>query len=139
MKKLLGIVVLGLLLSVNAYADDVIKLGMSFYEVKKILKLKGYYPLKKTSKKYLYGTRNKSGEKITYGFEYDGAKKIQYFGSRKKLHKKYKLVKIFNTSLERYNYYLSIPNIDEKDKARLLKYKNMILNSQKISEKKKKK
>jgi hypothetical protein len=136
MKKLLSIIVLGLLLSGNAYADDVIKLGMSFYEVRKILKIHPYYPLKKTSKKYLFGTRNISGEEITYGFEYDGAKKIQLLG--KKLHRKYKLVKIFNTSLERYDYYLNIPNIDEKDRIKLLKYKNMILGHQKFSEKKKK-
>jgi hypothetical protein len=136
MKKLLAIIVLGLLWSGNAYTDDVIKLGMSFYEVRKILKIQPYYPIKKTSKKYLYGTRNISSEEITYGFEYDDAKKIQVFS--KKILKQYKLVRIFKTDLERYNYYLNIPNIDSRDETKLLKYKNMILNHQKVSEKNKK-
>ena len=60
MKKLLSILVLSFLLSGNAYSND-IKIGMSFYEVRKILKnkfgekLAGFYPLKRTSKKYLEG------------------------------------------------------------------------------------
>ena len=129
MKKLLGIIVLGLMLSGNAYANDTIKLGMSFYELRIIDKQKAYYPLKKTSKRYLYGTTMINDKRVYLGFEYDGAKKTQVLG--KKLYKKYKLVKIFETSLERYNYYLDIPNIHRKDKAKLLKYKNMILDRQK--------
>ena len=146
MKKLLGIVVLGLLLSGNAYSNE-IKIGMSFYEVRKILKnqfgkkLSGYYPLKKTSKKYLDGQIRINDRFRHYGFYYDGAKKSQssrfiLFGKRH--HKKYKLVKIFENDIEYYNYYLNIPNIKDKDKAHLLKYRNMTLRHQKVELEKRK-
>ena len=143
MKKILGIVVLGLLLSGNAYSNE-IKIGMSFYEVRKILKnqfgekLQGNYPLKNTSKKYLNG-QIKINDKIDfYEFYYDGAKKSQpsrfiLFG--KGLHKKYKLVKISKNDIEFYNYYLNIPNIKDKDKAELLKYRNMSLRHDAYAEK----
>jgi len=143
MKKLLLIIVLGLLLSTNAYSNE-IKIGMSFYEVRKILKnqfgekLAGFYPLKRTSKKYLEGQIKINGKIDHYGFYYDGAKKSQpsrfiLFG--KGLHKKYKLVKIFENGEESENYYLNIPNINDKDKAHLLKYKNMGLRSKAFAEK----
>ena len=127
--------VLGLLLSGNAYADDVIKLGMSFYEVRKIIKIRPYYPLKKTSKKYLYGQAIINNKFVNYGFYYDGAKKTQLLGKR--LHKKYKLVKIFENSLERDNYYLSIPQIHNKDRIKLLKSKNLTLKLKNNAQKKK--
>ena len=41
MKKLLSIIVLGLLLGGNAYAEDDIKIGMNYYEINKVLKAKG--------------------------------------------------------------------------------------------------
>ena len=140
MKKILGIIVLGLLLSGNAYANDTIKLGMSFYEVREILKnqfgekLRGNYPLKNTSKKYLNG-QIKINDKIDfYEFYYDGAKKINKF-CKICNYKKYKLVKISKNNIEFYNYYLNIPNIKDKDKAELLKYKNMGLRSKAFAEK----
>ena len=140
MKKLLSIIVLGLLLSGNAFANDTIKLGMSFYEVREILKNQfgeksgGYYPLKRTSKKYLEGQIKINGKIDHYGFYYDGAKKINKF-CKICNYKKYKLVKIFENGEESENYYLNIPNINDKDKAHLLKYINMGLRSKAFAEK----
>jgi len=130
MKKLLGIIVLGLLLSGNAYANDDIKIGMSAYEVKKILKAKGkkiylYFPLKKTFKKQYAHGRNSLGEKVTYAFEFEGKKKLKLLGT-KKTQEKYRLVKIFQSSLEPYDYYLNFSNIHIKDKTKLINQKNKI-------------
>ena len=114
MKKLLGIVVLGLLFSVNAYADDDIKIGMNFYEVNKILTAKGpkmflNFPLKRTTKNKKYGHArwvSVTNQKITYAFENDSAGKMYIYQRDRK---KYKLVKIFKSALEPYDYYLNFP------------------------------
>ena len=133
--------VLGLLLSGNAYSDDDIMLGMNFWELRKIIKikhgdrLKGYHPLKKTSKKYLYGQAYINNEFVNYGFEFDGATKYTLLG--KGVFKKYKLVKIFENGLERDNYYLNIPQIHEKDRIKLLKSKNLTLKLKNNAQKKK--
>ena len=141
MKKLLGIVVLGLLLSVNAYADDDIKIGMNYYEVKKILKAKGRkiflnFPLKKTTKNKNYAHasgevyfdkgRTLAAQKVSYAFEYDGEIKTMVY--IKKYEKNYKLVKIFNSPLEPFDYYLNFPQIDIKDKSKLIKRRTKISN-----------
>ena len=145
MKKIFYILFLGLFLNSCATptSDKVqtelintgnIKMGMSFYEINEMVNLYFYYPLKKTSKKYAYGTTNSAGSEISYGFE---AKKLK--GILTPLGD-YKLVKIFKTSLERYNYYLSFPDIDSKDRVKLLKYKNMILDHEEhVANQKKKK
>ena len=124
-----------MLLSGNANANDDIKIGMSAYEVKKILKAKGkkiylYFPLKKTFKKQYAHGRNSLGEKVTYAFEFEGKKKLKLLGT-KKTQEKYRLVKIFQSSLEPYDYYLNFSKIHIKDKTKLLKYKNKILDRQK--------
>ena len=141
MKKLfLSILVLGFLLSGCATPPPSnelqkqlidqgdIKIGMSYLEIKILIDTMTFYPpLRKTSKRFIYGTTN-SGSDVTYGFEMDEELKFTLYSD--KVLDKYKLVKIFQSSLERYNYYLSKEPIHMKDKLKLMKHKNMILDHQ---------
>ena len=138
MKKLLGIVVLGLLLSGNAFADEKPMIGMSFLEVEEFLgkDLKADFPMRRSTKKYIYGYDRGGDETISYGFEYEKAKKTDWLSDY--LFKKYKLTIIFNSEIERYDYYLNRPEVSKKDKARISKTKALHLKHIKFVESKKK-
>ena len=121
MKKAILILIAGLLLSSNAYADQ-IRIGMDFSKFKK-----NFFPttlgwqelhLHNTYPKYMHsGTGNsmylsRNGNKISYGFE-----------SRTQGKKGYKLTKIFNNNLEAIDYYLSLNPTNQQAKAKLLKWR----------------
>ena len=137
MKKLLGIVVLGLLLSGNAYAEEKPKIGMSFIEVEEFLgkNLRADYPMRRSTKKYIYGYE-KDNFTVTYGFEYKKARFAQYISDS--LLRKYKLTKIFNSEIERYDYYINRPEVGKADKKRIIKTKTLHIKHIKFVESKKK-
>ena len=143
MKKLLSIIVLGLLLSGNAYAEEKPKIGMSFIEVEEFLgkNLRADYPMRRSTKKYIYGYE-KDNFTVTYGFEYKKARFAQYISDS--LLRKYKLTKIFNSEIERYDYYINRAEIGKADKKRIIKTKTLhikhikFVESQKKSEEEKK-
>ena len=137
MKKLLSIIVLGLLLSGNAYAEKKPMIGMSFQEVEAFLgkDLKADYPMRRSTKKYIYGYENENFT-ITYGFEYEKAKFVQYKNSA--LLRKYKLTKIFNSEIERYDYYINRPEVGKADKKRIIKTKTLHIKHIKFVESNKK-
>ena len=131
MKKILGILVLGLLLSgcaisnerQKAYIEsDYIRIGMDFSEFRKLFKrfklgwtelhIHNTYPkyMHSGSGNSMYLSRN--GNKISYGFE-----------SRTSGKKGYKLTKIFNSNLEAVEYYLSLNPTNQKQKYDLVRWR----------------
>ena len=147
MKKILGVIFLSLLLSgcATAPSNEVqkqlilqndIKLGMTFEEVDKILSnaLLYRFPLRKSSMQYMYGFGGQYT--ISFGFEQPNVDEQDKTFSSK--FKRYKLTKIFLNDLESYDYYLSKEPIHMKDKLKLMKYKNLILDQQAHKAKQKK-
>ena len=139
MKKLFSmILVLGLLLSGNAFAEKKPMIGMSFQEVEAFLgkDLKADYPMRRSTKKYIYGYDRGGDETVSYGFEYKKARFAQYISDS--LLRKYKLTKIFNSEIERYDYYIDRPEVGKADKKRIIKTKNLHIKHIKFVESKKK-
>ena len=139
MKKLLAIVVLGLILSGCANSipsrdiqkilikDQNIKLGMTFQEVEKVLdNLYVGWPLYNSDDKFRYArgyTNWHNRNTYFYGFEQPDKSKQQSEWSLAGEYKQYRLTKIFKNRLEETNYYLTLPNLNPKDKIYLLKQK----------------
>ena len=133
MKKVIAIIVFGLLLSgctgtssntQKVYAEsNYIRIGMDFSKFKK-----NFFPttlgwtelhIHNTYPKYMHsGTGNsmylsRNGNILSYGFE---SNEPGYM-------KGYKLTKIFNSNLEAIEYYLSLNPTNQKQKYELVKWK----------------
>ena len=136
MKKLLGIIVLGLLLSGNAYAfvgkklqqeyidGGIIKIGMKMsdlYPLVKSLESKAYVPNYKTSGKYLFLTTSFHDVTQTYLAEATNSnpkknkKALSMVGWKLK---NYKLIKIYEDPIDAHNHMISL----EKDPSTLAWY-----------------
>ena len=145
MKKILGVIVLGLLLTGCASTapppsteyqkklikQNDIKIGMSYFEIDELFSDQ-LYPRSflKNTPQYAWGYVSKSN--VNYIFKSDLSKPKNFGKWMNGNLKQFKLIEIFYDELEVYDYLLNIKSLDDEDKKRLIKNKNMEISHREI-------